>query len=158
MRILNLIALLLISALCWMPRAVAQPAHAAASEFVQRQHLGGNLKTMAFATAQRTQTFAMLVSKMGVSEAGRLVSSELDKHAHQFQEQWDDNLAKAYAENLTRDELVSLASEGRHSRYVGKLSEKQRAVGESMQRMSMPILTRYVTKVMTSAFSTISTR
>lgn len=86
------------------------------------------------------------------------MSNELDKHAHQFQEQWDDNLAKAYAENLTRDELVSLASEGRHSRYVGKLSEKQRAVGESMQRMSMPILTRYVTKVMTSAFSTISTR
>ena len=152
MRALVGTALLIIAAASLAPLASAKPTNTAATEFVRRHHLGSNLKTMAFATAQKTQTFGMLASEMGTLEARRVVSKELDKHAHQFQGKWDTNLAKAYAQNFTPEELASLASEGRNSRYVRKLSEKQNAVGESMQRVSKPILTEYVTTAMTSAF------
>ena len=138
--------------------AIAEPANPAATEFVRRQHLGDNLKMIAFATAQKTQTFAMLTSKVGVLQARELVSRELDAHAHQFEGQWNENLAKAYAQNFTSEELASLSSEGRHSKYVRKLSEKQGAVGESMQRMSTQILTDYVIAALTSAFSKIPRR
>jgi hypothetical protein len=154
MRVLLKIALSIIAASILTPLAIAEPANtAAAMEFVRRQHLGSNLKVLAFATAQRTQTFAMLASKIGMSEARGLVSNELDNHAHQFQGKWNENLAKAYAQNFTPEELASLASEGRNSKYIRKLSEKQVAVGESMQRMSTPILTAYVTAAMTSAMT-----
>lgn len=135
------------------PAAIAQPAKAAATEFVLRQNVGSNLKTLGLATARKTQTFAILVSGMGMLGAERLVSKELDYHAPQFQGQWNDNLAKAYAQSFTSEELKSLASEGRNSRYFGKLSEKQAVVGDSMQRMSATVLTAYVSAALYSAFS-----
>jgi hypothetical protein len=158
MRALLKIALLVISASSLTALAIAEPANTAATEFVRRQHLGGNLKQIGFMTAQKTQTFAMLASKIGISEAKGLVANELDSHTYQFEEQWNENLAKAYAQNFTSEELASLASEGRNSKYVHKLREKQEAVGESIQRMSAPILNAYVTAAMTSAFSKISTK
>lgn len=82
-----------------------------------------------------------------------IVVSGLSYHAPQFQRQWNDNLAKAYAQNFTSEELKSLASEGRNSRYFGKLSEKQAVVGDSMQRMSSPVLTAYVSAALNSALS-----
>lgn len=159
MQTLLITTLLTIFASILAPSAIAEPADratTAATEFVRNQHLGRNLKELAFATAQRTQTFAILASKVGTSEASNLVSNELDAHAHQFQGQWNENLAKAYAQIFTPEELASLASEGRNSKYIRKLSEKQGAVGENMQRMSTPILTAYVTAAMTSAFAKIS--
>jgi hypothetical protein len=155
MRAIVTTALLLITLSSLTPLAIAEPTNTAAREFVRRQHLGSNLKPLAFAAAQKTQTFAILVSKIGASEARVLVSDELNSHAHQFQGQWDENLAKAYAQHFTPEELESLASGGRNSRYVRKLREKQDAVGESMQRVSTPILTAYVTAAMTSAYSKI---
>lgn len=152
------IAMLMICMSGLVPSAATEPANTAAREFVRRQHLGSNLKTLALATAQGTQTFAMLASKIGMVEARRLVSDELDNHAHRFAGQWNENLAKAYAQNFTSEELMSLASEGRGSRYIRKLSEKQDAVGESMQRMSKSILTDYVTAAMTSASYKITSK
>jgi hypothetical protein len=89
---------------------------------------------------------------MGIAAARKLVSNELDSHAHQFEGQWNENLAKAYAQSFTPEELASLTSEGRHSRYLRKFSEKQDAIGENMQHMSAPILKAYVTAAMISAF------
>lgn len=152
------IPIFLIFALGLTPAAIAQPANAAATDLVFRQNLGSNLKTLALATAQKTQTFAILVGDMGMSGAQELVSKELDYHAPQFQGQWNDNLARAYAQNFTSEELKSLASEGKNSRYFRKLSEKQAVVGESMQRMSTPVLAAYVSAALNSAFSRMSAK
>jgi hypothetical protein len=135
------------------PLAFADPANTAATELVRRQHLGSNLKTIALATAVRTQTFAILVKQMGVSKAQAVVSTELDAHAREYEGRWDQNLASAYAQHFTSEELASLASEGRNSRYVRKLGEQQGAVGASMERLSKPLLVEYVSASMNSAFS-----
>jgi hypothetical protein len=134
------------------PLAMADPAH----DMVMHQHLGSNLKTLAFATAQKTHTFATLASKIGISAATSLVSRELDVQAQKFQIQWDDNLAQAYARHFTAEELASLAAQGRDSKYFRKLAEKQAAIGADMQRMSTPILMTYVTDVLTAALSRMS--
>lgn len=136
------------------PLALADPA----SDLVQQQHLGSNLKTLALATAQKTQTFAMLVSKIGMLAATSLVSRELDVQAQKFQPQWDANLAQGYSRHFTSDELASLATEGRRSRYVRKLAEQQGTIGVDVQRMGEPILTTYVTSVLTVAVSKMQSR
>lgn len=129
-----------------------------AADFIQRQHVGRNLKTLAVSVALRTQTFAVMASKLGTSEAQRLVSQELDAHAGQFQGQWNANLAKIYAQHFTPQELTSLASEGKNSRFFNKLIAKQEVVGTEMEQLSKPILTKYVTATMTSAFDKFSSR
>jgi hypothetical protein len=69
---LHKIGLLLVLFAGFMPSVLADTS-GAASEFVQRQALGTNLKTLGYAAIQKTQTFAMLVSKLGISKAQSLV-------------------------------------------------------------------------------------
>jgi hypothetical protein len=140
------------------PLTVATPAESAAAEFIQRQHLGRNLKTLASSAAPRTQTFAMMASKLGQAETQLLVSKELDACADQFQGQWNSNLAKIYARHFTPEELTSLTSEGRNSPYVNKLAAKQGVIGAEMQQLSTPILTAYLGAAMNGAFAKFSKR
>lgn len=139
------------------PLTMANPTDSAAA-FIQRQHVGRNLKTLAVSVALRTQTFAVMASKLGAPEAQRLVSQELDAHAGQFQGQWNASLAKIYAQHFTPQELASLASEGKNSRFFDKLIAKQEVVGTEMEQLSKPILTKYVTASMTGAFDKFSSR
>lgn len=152
------IALLLITLSGIPVLAIAEATNTAAAEFVERYRLGNNLKSMALATAQRTQTFASLVSNLGMLKANELLSQELDNHAQEYEKQWSDNLAKAYAQHFTPEELASLASEGRNSRFGRKLGEKQGDVGASMQRMSTPVLMAYVSASLQSALTRSSSR
>lgn len=136
-----------------MAPALADSPQEAATGFVQQRHLGSNLKTLALAVAQRTQTFAMLASELGTEEAKSLVSDELDAQAHQYAPQWNANLAQVYAHHFSAEELRSLTVDGRNSRYAAKLEEKQNAIGADMQRLSTPILTAYVSAAMHTVFS-----
>lgn len=138
------------------PLAMANPADAAAAEFVQRQRLGSNLKTLALVAARRTQTFAMIASRLGMTEAQLLVSKELDANAGKFQGQWDANLTRIYARHFTPAELASLASEGRSSPFANKLAAKQEVIGAEMQQQSTPIVASYVSSAMTGAFARMS--
>jgi hypothetical protein len=80
-----------------MPPVLADSPQEAATEFVQRRHLGSNLKTLGLAVATHTQTYAMLVSKLGVVQALGLVSSELGAQVYRYEPEWNANLAQAYA-------------------------------------------------------------
>jgi len=135
------------------PFALARPAQGPAMELVQRQQLGSNLKTIALATAQQTETFAMLASKVGAPKAKTLVSKELDSHAREFAPKWNQNLADIYARHFTADELASLAAEGKKSKYADKMVAQQGAIGGEMRRASTPILISYVTASMKTALS-----
>lgn len=136
--------------------SMASSSEQAASEFVQRQHLGGNLKMLAIATAQKTQTFAMMAARLGQAEAQLMVSKELDAYAFQYQGLWNANLAKIYARHFTAEELASLLTQGKTSPFVGKLVEQQRIIGSEMQQLSTPLLTDYVSAAMNSAFAKFS--
>ncbi|MEO5933987.1 MAG: hypothetical protein ABIQ08_10600 [Duganella sp.] len=151
MRWLHKIGLLL-ALVGFMSPALGGP-QGAASEFVHRQGLGRNLRTLAQAAVNKTNTFAMLASKLGTSEAQLLVSKELDAYALQFESQWNANLAEIYARHLSAEELASLASEGRKSRYIDKLNAKRDVIGTEMQRLSQPILIAYVSAALGSASS-----
>lgn len=138
----------------------AQPAMAAspqaAAQFVQRHGIGNNLKPMAMAVAQNTQTFAMIVSKSGASQAQAMVSSELDRCAAKYQSQWNANLAQVYAQHFTDEELASLTAEGRNSRFSSKLAANMNTIGAEVQRLSQPVLTAYVTEALGTAFERVS--
>jgi len=138
------------------PLALAGPAQKEAMTLVQRQHLGGNLKIIALATAQKTETFAMLASKVGVPQAKTLVSKELDSHARQFEGKWNKNLADIYAQHFTPEELSSLAAQGPKSKFADKMAGKQPEIGGEMRRRSTPILISYVTAAMKSALTRAS--
>ncbi|MYM37430.1 hypothetical protein GTP38_24180 [Duganella sp. FT94W] len=133
------------------PFAMAGPTESAATEFVNSRQLGRNMKTLAFVAAMRTHTFAMMLSKLSVTQAQSLLSQELDAYAHQFQGQWNANLAQVYARHFTVEELRSLASEGRNSRFIGKLASQQGSIGAEMQSLSAPILISYVSAALNSA-------
>jgi hypothetical protein len=135
------------------PGTIARPAQSPAMELVQRQNLGSNLKTIALATAQQTETYAMLASKVGAARAKTLVTKELDSHAREFGGKWNQNLADIYTRHFSADELASLAKDGKKSQYAGKMVEQQGAIGGEMRRASTPILIAYVTASMKSALS-----
>jgi len=136
--------------------SMASSREQTAAEFVQRQQLGNNLKMLGIATAQKTQTFAMMASRLGQTEAQHMVSKELDAYADQYQGLWNANLAKIYARHFTAEELASLVTQGRTSPFIGKLMEKQRIIGYEMQQLSTPLLTDYVSAAMNSAFAKFS--
>ncbi|MYM37742.1 hypothetical protein [Duganella qianjiadongensis] len=136
--------------------SMASSSEQAAVELVQRQHLGNNLKMLGLATAQKTQTFAMMGSRLGQAEAQVLVSKELDAYLGQYQGPWNANLAKIYARHFTAEELTSLVNQGNASPFIAKLMEKQSIIGREMQQLSTPILTDYVSAAMNSAFAKFS--
>jgi len=140
------------------PLALARPAQTPAMDLVQRQHLGSNLKTIALATAQKTETYAVLASGVGAAKAKTLVSKELNSHAREFEGQWNKNLAGIYAHHFTPEELTSLAKEGGKSKYARKMVEKQGEIGGEMRRQSTPILISYVTAAMKSALAKASAK
>ncbi|MYN43532.1 hypothetical protein GTP23_00440 [Pseudoduganella sp. FT93W] len=140
------------------PVAMAISTESAATELIQRQHVGRNLKTLATAVAQRTQTFAMMASKLGMPATQSLVAKELDAYAGKFQDQWNANLATIYARHFSAEELVSLTAQGSNSPYAPKLAAKQNVIGAEMQQLSTPILTAYVSAAMNSAFAKFSNR
>ncbi|MDP2030531.1 MAG: hypothetical protein Q8K12_12905 [Thiobacillus sp.] len=138
----------------WATASFAAPsAQVSALEFVMRQRLGENLSSMALATVTRTQTFAMLVSKLGADGAKASISRELQASLPRFQSRWNQNLANAYAKNFSAGELTSLAAEGRASKYAGKVAERQTAVGTEMRATSESVLSEYIAEALANAFA-----
>ena len=140
------------------PLALARPAPNPAMDLVQRQRLGSNMKTIALATAQKTETYAMLASGVGPAKAKTLVSRELTTHAREYEGKWNRNLAGIYAQHFTPEELSSLAKDGGKSQYARKMVEKQGAIGSEMRRQSTPILIAYVAAAMKSAMARASAK
>lgn len=132
--------------------AHAGPAPSAPPEpalvFVTNHKLGGKLSGMALAAATRTQTFTTLSARVGSDEAQTLVSRELAKSLPKYQPRWDQQLAVAYAKHFSADELRSLAIEGQASKHLGKLAERQNAVGADMRAAAQQVLVELVSEVL----------
>jgi hypothetical protein len=132
--------------------AHAGPAPSAAPDpalvFVTNHQLGGKLSGIALAAATRTQTFTTLSARVGNDQAQTLVSRELARSLPKYQSRWDQQLAIAYAKHFSSDELRSLALEGQASKHLGKLAERQNAVGTDMRAAAQQVLVELVSEVL----------
>jgi hypothetical protein len=150
----TVVAVLLLSLTgSWTPSTAQENAEGAALAFVTAHRIGSNLPQMALAVASRTQTFQILSKKLGPPEALRRVRDEIAAAAPKYQEQWDKNLASAYAKHFSAEEIESLNAEGSRSKYAGKLASMQRVVGDDMRAASQPMLTEMLKGVLSSVLS-----
>ncbi len=133
--------------------AFAADASSAALEMVKKLRLGDNLGTMGSQVATNTQTYRNMVQMVGADRAQALIRDELSKTRPKYQDQWDRNLAAAYAESFTSNELESIAEKQKASPYANKFLAKQSDVGRSMQSKSTGLLQQYVAEALNSAFS-----
>ncbi len=133
--------------------AAAETPHEAARSFIAQSHAGDDLAAIALTAAERTQTYGMLVTKLGAADANTALSSEINALLPQYQPKWDENLAAAYEKSFSAKELSSLASEGRASKYASKVIERQSAIGKDMQSSSGPILISLITEALKASLS-----
>lgn len=120
---------------------------------VKKLHLGNNLESMSYQVAVTSKTYLMIVKKAGDSTAQSLVKDELKRLQPKYQGQWDENLARSYVEFFDSNELQSIADEKQSSKYFGKYSSRQNAVGRSMQSKSTGLLTDFVSEATLNAFT-----
>ncbi len=113
------------------------------------------MSQMALAVASRTQTFRILSKALGPNEALKRVRKEIALAAPNYQEQWNQNLAAAYAKHFSVEELVSLNSKGKQSPYIEKLASLRNVVGDDMRRASQPMLTEMVRRVLQNVLSSV---
>ena len=132
--------------------AYAGDGSVAASMLVEKQRLGDNLASISQQLALTTQTYRNIVQVMGAEKAQALVSAELEKARPKYQREWDKNLAAAYAEYLSENELRSVGEQGKASPYAAKFLAVQSNVGKSMQSRSTPLLTQLVNEALRNAF------
>jgi hypothetical protein len=140
---LVLLAGLLASCGSSSPRISPQQTADPAADLVHNFGVGSNLERMATSVARGAHTNGMLSPGQSTEEIRKLLPK--------YQPQWDANLAKAYANHLSAEELRSLAKTGRSSPYFGKLTQVQPLVSADMQQMSKGILQGLVTEALTNA-------
>ncbi|MDT7848403.1 hypothetical protein Q9292_02170 [Methylophilus sp. VKM B-3414] len=135
--------------------AVAATSEDIALTLVQKYRFGQNLPAISYQVASQTQTYRMIVNKVGEQKAQSMVRSEIDKVIPDYQNQWDKNLASSYAQVISADKLQSLVDEGPSSKYSSELKTKQGEIGPLMQAKSTGLLNEMLIKAMTSAFNQI---
>lgn len=128
-------------------------SHRDAVAIVDRAKIGHNLPVIALSVAKQTVTFTVIVSKLGNAGAVRAVSDEIDVLLPLYQPKWNEKIAEAYEKSFTEEELSSLASEGRFSKYASKVVAQQGMIGKQMESTSKPILTGLVSQALNTTMS-----
>lgn len=153
----NVVLALLGMLLLESPRsALAAQEHDAALAFVQQRHLGDSLAWLGYQVASRTVTFTALVQKMGKTQAQTTVQTALQHLQPSYQEQWNSNMAAAYAESFTLNELRELNEGNAPTALATKFRAKQKDVGMSIKSKSDELLKSFVAKALFDAQNTIN--
>lgn len=119
--------------------------------FVQDRHLGESLGWLGYQVASRTVTFASIVEAVGRTKAQEIVQDELQYLQPQYQQEWDFNLAAAYAASFTPEELAALDVGDPPPDIANKFRSKQRDVGMDMKSRSSELLKVYVSTALDNA-------
>ncbi|WP_426214525.1 hypothetical protein [Pseudomonas sp. DWRC2-2] len=117
----------------------------AARDFVAKQHLGKNLQQFAQVLAKTTVAYAMVAEKIGPAGARKALDEQITQLLPKYQPLWDLNLAEAYQQSFSDEEVASLAAEGPASKYASKVTAKQQEVSDRMQAKSTPVLKALIT-------------
>lgn len=140
-----------------VPRqAQADEADDTALTLVRERNLGDSLGWLGYQVASRTVTFATLVETLGKTQAQELVQSELQRLQPEFQAQWDQNLAAAYAHAFTAQELRSLNAGEDSPALANKFKAKNGEVGADMKARSAELLGRFVSQALENAQKTLA--
>jgi len=110
-RVLSLLLPLIFILSCSDAKQITGP-QVSAIEYIEKLKIGSNLSSISYRAIKITQTYQMIVSKKGRSEANKIVKYELNKSINHYQKKWDSNLAEAYLEFLTISEINSLYYNG----------------------------------------------
>lgn len=119
--------------------------------FVQDRHLGESLGWLGYQVASRTVTFTTIVETVGRTKAQEIVQDELQYLQPQYQQEWDRNLAAAYAASFTPEELTALDIGNPPPDIANKFRAKQRDVGMDMKGRSSELLKVYVSTALDNA-------
>lgn len=138
------------------PMAHASEVDDSALAFVEERHLGDSLGWLGYQVASRTVTFGTIVNAIGKTQAQTLVKDELQRLQPQFQAQWDRNLAAAYAQAFTADELRALNKGDDPPMLANKLRAKQNDVGMDMKARSADLLRDFVTQALDNAQASLT--
>jgi hypothetical protein len=122
-----------------------------ALSLIQKYGFGRNLTNISYQAAMQTQTYKMIVNKVGEKKAESAVKGEIDKLLPSYQSQWNKNLAASYSQVISAEKLQSLLNEGPSSKYADELKAKQGEIGTLMQSKSTGLLNEFITKAMDSA-------
>jgi hypothetical protein len=148
----NMVFMLFAMLLLEVPRsALATEGNDSALAFVQQRHLGDSLAWLGFQVASRTETFSSIVKAVGKIQAQTIVQDELQRLQPSYQEQWNRNLAAAYAESFTPSELRELNEGNSPPELANKFRAKQKDVGMSMKSKSAELLKAFVANALLNA-------
>lgn len=134
-------------------RVYASEVDDSALAFVEDRHLGESLGWLGYQVASRTATFGTIVEAVGRTEAQVLVKDELQRLQPQFQSQWDQNLAAAYAQSFSAEELRALNRGDGQPMLANKLKAKQNDVGMDMKARSADLLSNFVSQALNNALA-----
>jgi hypothetical protein len=123
-----------------------------ALDMIQQMHLGNNLKALGFAAATNTETYRGVVLKKGADTARQMLIAQIEIVAPRYQARWDQNLAAAYLDYFTPDELESVFNAKSDSPYFNKFFSMQSQVGQSMQSRSTKLLTDMTAEIIAALF------
>ncbi|WP_296306762.1 hypothetical protein [Pseudomonas sp.] len=131
--------------------APAPVAGDSALTFVQERHLGESLGWLGYQVASHTVTFATIVETVGRTKAQEIVQDELQSLQPQYQQEWDRNLAAAYAASFSPEELKALDAADPAPDVANTFRNKQRDVGADMKDRSSELLKVYVSTALDNA-------
>lgn len=156
LKILTLMATLLLGLSSLLPIVRASDVDDSALAFVEERHLGESLGWLGYQVASRTPTFGNIVNAIGKTQAQTLVKDQLQQLQPQFQWQWDRNLAAAYAQAFTADELRALNKGDDPPMLANKLRAKQNEVGMDMKARSADLLRDFVSQALENAQASLT--
>ena len=127
--------------------ALAQD-EASALRMVKSLGLGTNLGAMSYNFSKVTQTHLGIASKIGPQKADEMLRAGLAVAVPKYQDQWDKNLAQAWAPLMTNDEFASVASQKQQSPHFAKFMSLQNQAGATMKAKSQTLLTTVMTEAL----------
>ncbi len=123
-----------------------------ALRMVKALRLGENLPSMTYRFAKITTTYKGIETTLGPQKADELLKAEIATAAPKYQEQWNRNLAQAWAPLMTSTEFDSVVADKQQSPFAGKFVSLQDKAGANMKQNSEPLLKAVLTEVLTGAF------
>lgn len=150
-RLIHVLLATALASLLTLGTALAQNDESAL-KMVKALGLGSNLAGMSYNFAKLMQTQQGIAMKIGPQKADELLRAELAVSVLQHQDEWDRNLAQAWAPLMSAEEFESLASKRQQSPYVSKFMSLQNQAGSSMKIKSQALLEKVMSEAVTRAF------
>jgi hypothetical protein len=123
-----------------------------ALKMVKALRLGENLAGMTYKFAKVTTTYRGVEAALGPQKADELMRAEIAVAVPKHQEQWNRNLAQAWAPLMTSIEFDSVVSDKQTSPFASKFASLQDRAGVTMKANSEPLLKTVLTEVLIGVF------